>query len=489
MSGRRYAFFALAAFVYIAAAGAVGFVGPDEPRYAEVTREMAEHPLVPTLWGDPWFEKPVLLYWVGAGFIRLLGDREIAYRMGSLLSALLLAWLVARVARAEGGRRGEIAAAMLLASPMWAGYAHGASTDMLFSTTLAAAILFAYRWIEGDPRACYPAYSFLALALLAKGPAGPFLFALIVGAYVLYRRRARDLLSKRHVGAILLFLAIGSPWYLYMIFGYEGTFFADFILNHNLRRYATEMYQHTQPAYFYLPVLLLGVLPFSALLLTRSFTRDNLSVLSALAVMIPAVFFSFSGSKLPGYVLPCIPFLCILLSALPMDRRLPRVALMVAQLAGAGYLIWRLREAGIPIGLAVFLGAGFLTAGVLVGLASVPLEAAAAAILAGFLLLKLAGGPHLDSALSSRPLARALMDRCDTTDLVLFMEDRATVYGLSYYAGHKIDDTRAPGEVLTGPRRFVLTTPAGLGLLRSFNSRDFDQIWAHQGHILVRMGP
>ncbi|MBI2840684.1 MAG: glycosyltransferase family 39 protein [Acidobacteria bacterium] len=485
----RYAFFALAGLAYVAGAGGVGFVGPDEPRYAEVTREMAEHPLVPTLWGDPWFEKPVLLYWVGMGFVRLLGDREIAYRMGSLLAALMLAWLVARVARGEGGRRGEIAATVLLASPMWAGYAHGASTDMLFSTTLAAAILFAYQWIEGDPRACYPAYSFLALALLAKGPAGPFLFALIVGAYVLYRRRGRVLLSRRHLGAILLFLLIGSPWYVYMIFGYEGTFFTDFILNHNLRRYATEMYEHTQPAYFYLPVLLLGVLPFSALLLTRSFPRDNLSVLSALAVVIPAVFFSFSGSKLPGYVLPCIPFLCIILSALPMDGRFPRVALMVVQVAGAGYLIWRLREAGIPTGQAVLLGASFLIAGVLVGLASVRLEAAAAVILVGFLMLKLVGGAQLDRSLSSRPLARALVDRCDTADLVLFMEDRATVYGLSYYAGHKVDDTRAPGEVLTGTRSFVLTTPAGLGLLRTFDSKDFDQIWTHEGHILARMAP
>ena len=128
---------------YFSHLGAIGFVGPDEPRYAWIARDMAEMGdwVTPRLYGKPWFEKPPLLYWGAALCFKLFGVSEAAARLPSAISALLatlaLAWLAFRLYGAETTRW------LLLLLPTTVGmigFSHAAATDMSFSAMLTIAM-------------------------------------------------------------------------------------------------------------------------------------------------------------------------------------------------------------------------------------------------------------------------------------------------------------------------------------------------------------
>jgi len=370
---------------------------------------------------------------------------------------------------------------------MWVGYGNAASTDMLFSMALGQAILFAFHWIEGGGRSIYLAYFFLALSLLAKGPAGPLLFALIAGSYALYRRRfVEKTLNWAHARAVALFAAIGLPWYVYMIATHGRVFVDDFLLNHNIRRFATGMFQHPKPPYYFPLVLIVGTLPFAALLIARRLPRDPLSVLSLFAVAWPVVFFTLSQSKLPGYVLPCFPFLALILAAMPDRGRTVRLTMGTVQLAAAAYIAWSLAGLDIPPTRLILLLAPFVAAAILFMVRRVSIVPGALLMMLGYLVLKTAGGPCLDEAFSVRPVARAVLSECTEDELVLLREDRRMAYGLSYYAGVSVPASGDPHAAMSMGRPFILTTPAGVDALRSEAGARLRIVWANDEHILVR---
>ena len=178
---------------YFSHLGAIGFVGPDEPRYAWIARDMTETGdwVTPRLYGKPWFEKPPLYYWSAAISLRLFGVSETAARLPSALAALLatlaLAWLAWRVYGAETARW------LLLFLPTsvgMLGFSHAASTDMLFSSALILALVAACVVLQLVPArtwlACVLFGLFLGLAVLAKGPAAVVLLAGAVFFWALF---------------------------------------------------------------------------------------------------------------------------------------------------------------------------------------------------------------------------------------------------------------------------------------------------------------
>ncbi len=177
---------------YFSHLGAIGFVGPDEPRYAWIARDMAETGdwVTPRLYGKPWFEKPPLFYWGAAVCFKAFGVSEAAARLPSAISALLatlaLAWLAWRLYGAETARW------LLLLLPTTVGmigFSHAAATDMPFSGMLtiamvcAAVVLGLTRGqntpiIPRTPLVALILFGFfLGLAVLAKGPAGNYSLA------------------------------------------------------------------------------------------------------------------------------------------------------------------------------------------------------------------------------------------------------------------------------------------------------------------------
>jgi 4-amino-4-deoxy-L-arabinose transferase-like glycosyltransferase len=347
---------------YLSHLGAIGFVGPDEPRYAWIARAMVETGdwVTPRLYDKPWFEKPPLYYWGAAICFKLFGVSEAAARLPSAVSALLatlaMAWLAWSVYGAETARW------LLLLLPTTVGmigFSHAAATDMPFSGMLTIAMVCAAAVVgltgqerkeglaqprergtsleKSRPGRLAPTLLFgffLGLAVLAKGPAGIILCGGAVFLWALFTKRWRDALRLLHPTAIAAFCVTALPWYV-LCARRNPDFFRIFIIEHNFKRYLTPEFQHIQPFWFYVPVLFIALLPWTAAFAwtictaVRSACRrevtDATGFLLAWAGFC-VLFFSTSQSKLPGYVLPSLPALGVFVSrgcaaASPVTRR------------------------------------------------------------------------------------------------------------------------------------------------------------------------
>ncbi|HTA58936.1 MAG TPA: phospholipid carrier-dependent glycosyltransferase, partial [Candidatus Baltobacteraceae bacterium] len=261
--------------------GAIGLVGPDEPRYAWIARDMQETGdyITPRLYGKPWFEKPPLYYWSAALSFKLFGVSETTARLPSAISAFLatlaLAWLALRLYGAETARW------LLLLLPTTVGmigFSHAAATDMPFAATLAIAMVFVAKLLNLIPLPTQQSGNavttqdslnsftsstsftsllfgfFLGLATLAKGPAAIILSGGAVLLWALFTKRWRDAFRCLHPVAIAGFCLTALPWYI-LCARRNPDFFRIFIIEHNFSRFLTPQFQHIQPFWFYLPIV------------------------------------------------------------------------------------------------------------------------------------------------------------------------------------------------------------------------------------------
>ena len=357
---------ALTAALLLLRLGQVPLLGPDEPRYARVAVEMhrAHEWVRPTLQGEPWLEKPPLYYWLAGAAFSALGENETAARLPSVAAAVWLVGVTALVgARLFGGAVGLHAGFVLGLSVLPFAYGRGANMDMLLAAATTTAIgLFGLRLLGIAGRFAIPAAAaFVGLATLAKGPLGLVLPALVVGSYVALTRRWRLLRECLSPAAVLLFAAVAAPWYV-AIGRDQGQRFVDvFLMNHNLQRFTSTIHNHPGPPWYYVAVVLAGLLPWTGFVLPalaqarRDRSPAETWVLVWLAV--PFLFFSAAGSKLPGYVLPCLPPLAILMgrschALVAGDTRgsWPRAVAMIGLLFGGVLFAVPLRQivAGEP---------------------------------------------------------------------------------------------------------------------------------------------
>jgi 4-amino-4-deoxy-L-arabinose transferase-like glycosyltransferase len=302
--------------------GAVPLIGPDEPRYTRVAVEMhrAGEWVTPTLQGEPWLEKTPLFYWLAGGAFSVLGETEAAARVPSVLAALLLVGATALLgARLYGSAAGLHAGFVAGTSLLPFAYGRAASMDMLLAATVTVAIgLAALRVLGVAGRlAIVAAAAAAGLATLAKGPLGLLLPILVLAGYLAVTREWRWLREVLSPASIAAFAIVAAPWYVAISLDQGRRFLDVFILNHNVARLTSTIHNHPGPFWYYLPVLLAGLFPWSGLAVPALFrvapraSRRDLFLLLWLAL--PLVFFSLAGSKLPGYVLPCVPPLAILM--------------------------------------------------------------------------------------------------------------------------------------------------------------------------------
>jgi 4-amino-4-deoxy-L-arabinose transferase-like glycosyltransferase len=329
--------------------GALGLVGPDEPRYAWIARDMAESGdwVTPRLYSKPWFEKPPLYYWGAALSFKLFGVSETTARLPSAICALLatlaLAWLALRLYGAETARWLLV---LLPTTVGMIGFSHAAATDMPFAAMLTIAMVFAARLLGLIPQSLaadsnsarsllsFTSFTsstsftsllfgfFLGLATLAKGPAALILSGGAVFLWAALTKRWRDAFRCLHPIAILGFCVTALPWYI-LCAKRNSDFFRVFIIEHNFKRFLTPEFQHIQPFWYYLPILLAAFLPWAILLsLSAAFGilrigRERIvSPATALLCcwsLFCLLFFSISKSKLPGYILPAVPPIALLM--------------------------------------------------------------------------------------------------------------------------------------------------------------------------------
>jgi 4-amino-4-deoxy-L-arabinose transferase-like glycosyltransferase len=214
------------------------------------------------------------------------------------------------------------------------GFGRGASTDMPLTATFSVALLSWYGWYESQKRAWLALfYLFVGLGTLAKGPVALFLAGLIILAFAALRRDWRLLLRTLWLPGIVLYAAVVLPWFV-AVQRANPEFFRVFILEHNLARYATDLYRHQQPFWYFLPVALIGLLPWTIFVIIAlvDAIRDwrfsvgepqggeDLRTFLAVWFLLPILFFSLSQSKLPGYILPAIPAATVLLADFILRR-------------------------------------------------------------------------------------------------------------------------------------------------------------------------
>lgn len=342
---------------YFSQLGVMGFLGPDEPRYAWIARNMMESHdwTTPRLYGKPWFEKPPLFYW-GAGLaFKWFGVSEATARLPSAVSALLatmaLAWLALRLYDHETARWSLL---LLPTTAGMIGFSHAAATDMPFSSmfTIAmvcAAVVLGLARNENTPilpRTPWIALAlfgfFLGAAVLAKGPVAIILCGGAVFFWAWLTKRRHDALRLLHPVAIASFCATALPWYIRCA-RRNPDFLRVFIIDHNFKRFLTPEFQHIQPFWFYLPVVLIALLPWTALFLwsgihgvarvVRTHTAQHSKWFLACWAGFCLVFFSISRSKLPGYILPALPPLVVIFAhSLTTMEKIPRWLLRVALL-------------------------------------------------------------------------------------------------------------------------------------------------------------
>jgi 4-amino-4-deoxy-L-arabinose transferase-like glycosyltransferase len=454
---------------------------PDEGRYAEIAREMVVSGdwVTPRLDGLKYFEKPPLVYWMTAGVWALAGAREGALRAVPALAAVggcLAVWAAAR--RRWGARAGRLAALVLATSPYWFALAQTLSLDMPVSALLTAglaAFLIALTRESGARRRWLLAAAYLAfgLATLAKGLMGIVLPGLVIVPWLAWTGRWRRPLELTPFTGLAIVLAVAAPWHL-LVAARNPDFAWFYFVHEHFQRFTTDVHRRVEPVWYFVPILVGGMLPWSAALpgaLGRAWRsarreRDEVDAFLLLWAVLIFVFFSASHSKLAPYVLPVAPPLA-LLAARWLDQRpaLGRVAAAVAAAAGLLVLtlavVPRLARPGSNTALAVadfgawrwaVAAAALVVGGVAWFWRARPRAWPRAVALATtlFLLVLAWAAPRLDDHRSVKSLALALAPRLAPGDEVVTY--RCYPQDLPVYLDRQVEIAGYLGELEFGAR-------------------------------------
>lgn len=421
----------------------VGLLGPDEPRYASIGREMERSGdwITPRLEGQAWFEKPPLLYWMTAAAYEAGLDDDLAPRLGvSLLSAAFLIFFFAIVKSEYDEEIAAYSTIILATCAGWLAYGQISVPDLPLAATFSAAMLLCLR--PGTRRAAL-AGIFLGLAVLAKA-----LVPLVLAAPLLWKRRFRDLLA---LGVACV--AVAAPWYVLCTLRNGPPFWQDLIVKQHFERFTSDSLAHVQPFWYYAPVLLGALFPWTPLMIPvfrREIFTDSRQLFLVMWAVLGFVFFSLAPNKLPGYLLPVLPAIALLMAiqlAKTKNARfyLMSVALLMAFIPVVGEILPRALLVGLR-GVKVSSSLYWVPLALLVAFGVMQLEQAgkrrfAITLLGGSLLLSVVFFkawvyPRLDSAYSARYVWRRMEHRQFET----CVEDisRTFIYGLNFYAGRPL---------------------------------------------------
>jgi len=463
------------AFLFFYGLGQFGLIGADEPRYAQVAREMLERHdwITPVLGGEPWLEKPPLYYWQAMAAYKLFGVCDWAARLPSALDATFL--VLAMYFFLRRFRRGlELDGALISASCAGIiGYARAASMDMALAAAFTIGMLGWWAWRERGKRIYLAVfYGFMGLGMLAKGPVAPFLALLVIVLYATIAvRDLRLILKILWLPGIFIFCVTALPWY-FAVQIRNPTFFHEFIVEHNLARFSKNFYHHTEPIWYYLPVAALALIPWTVFVIAalvqpvRSWLEKRkspeiratdfkyqFSIFASCWLIVPLTFFSISKSKLPGYILPALPAGALLLTDYLWQRleQNGSVAKLLAMLHGLlaaapiiptlliAYLITQHRLPGgqpmlVALAIAFVLCVGIaLTLVRETGLRMLRFVTLIPLVLTVGAVLKL-GSMSLDQKLSARPLSLEIAAmETHSLPLAVFHVPRELEYGLTFY--------------------------------------------------------
>jgi 4-amino-4-deoxy-L-arabinose transferase-like glycosyltransferase len=468
------------AFLFLYGLGQFGLIGADEPRYAQVAREMLQRHdwITPVLGGQPWLEKPPLYYWQAMIAYSIFGVGDWAARLPSAFNATLLVlaiYIFLRRFRPGFELAGfALDGALIAASSSGIiGYARAASMDMALAAAFTIGMLGWWAWRDTENKIYLAVfYGFVALGMLAKGPVAPFLAAIVIVAYAAAVREFRLILKTLWLPGILLFCAIALPWY-FAVQMRNPNFFHAFIIEHNLDRFSTNLYHHPEPFWYYLPVTALALLPWTVFVMaalvqevrswwarksndaSSSHLENQFGIFACCWLIVPVVFFSISQSKLPGYILPAIPAGGLLLAEYLRQHLIEKKAaspakglvvlhalLAVVPMVPALLIAYLVTQHRLPGGRPMLVALAFafvLCAGIgltlvrTAGLRMLRFITLIPIVLSIGATLNLGSVP-IDQTLSARPVAREIASiETHPLPLAVYHVRRELEYGLTFY--------------------------------------------------------
>ncbi|MEI7680022.1 MAG: glycosyltransferase family 39 protein [Betaproteobacteria bacterium] len=486
----------------------------DEGRYSEIPRYMAQSGdwVTPRLNGIKYFEKAALQYWGTAAAYKMFGEHEWTARIWPALTGfagLLLVYFAG--GRLYGRRAGFYAALVLGSSLLYAGMAHILTLDMGLAFFMTLAMIGVVLGLDprGSPQSqkrwMLAAAAGCALAVLSKGLVGIVLPGAVVVLYMLVRRDFSILRRLQLFSGGLLFLAISAPWFIAVSIA-NPEFPHFFFIHEHFQRYTTTVHQRYQPWYYFIPILLLGILPWLLTLFDALFTalrreRDrefDATLFLLLWSGFIFAFFSVSNSKLPSYILPIFPALALLIGArlakirgCTLALQLLPIALMGAFGLYATQFTDRLASAAIPAELYraqmpwLYATTGVLLAGMLTAITLGWREKTHAAIVVcaftGLLTTQLA--VTSESALSASHSTAHLVKKlpADLTPDVPFYSIGSYEQTLPFYLKRTLTLVEYQDEMAFGlqqePQHWIPTIKA------------FEPVWNAQPYALAVMGP
>ena len=443
------------ACLYLYGLSRVGVLDPDEPRYLAIGRAMVQTGgfITPRLWGVPWFEKAPLLYWMTSlgAFAHL--DTELSGRLPvALLSLSFLAAMFEFLRREFGAETAGISTVLLATSAGWLAYSSFALTDLPMSVFFSLAVFLALPLLRASRATAHGhAARFLLLgvclgfAALAKGLV-PLALALPFAWFL--RRWWRSWLF-----ALAAFVVVALPWNAAVYFQNGNIFLREFYWKQHFERLYSASLQHVQPWYYYLPVCLAALFPWTPLfplLLIYKRSWDVRKVFLASCFLFGFAFFSISLNKLPGYLLPLLPSVFALLGAsvdwsrfkesqrlwlLPcavLIGLLPIVARALPEILAVGRFSL---PHHLSIGRIAFFFSAAPTLAVLLTRRSWTGTILVLCLVAGGLFLKIVSYPILDRSVSSRGVWQRI--RYTKGTICDDWLDRDWKFGLALYAGKR----------------------------------------------------
>ncbi len=285
----------------------------DEGAFSEATREMLEsgNYLTTYLNGDLRFDKPIFIYWFQAFSVHLFGLNEFSLRLPSAVAASL--WVLATyffTKHYSDSKRAFIASFIMIASLQITIIAKAAIADALLNLFIALSMFTLYRLYETrEKRYIYLTYLFVGLGTLTKGPVAimiplvvSFLFFIVKGEW---RFWFKSVFNPLGIG---IFLLVAAPWYILEYLDQGEKFIDGFFFKHNISRFSGAMEGHYGSLFYYIPVFLIGLLPFTTLYIkvltgVKQLFKNDLHLFLIIWFLFVFIFFSFSGTKLPHYVI------------------------------------------------------------------------------------------------------------------------------------------------------------------------------------------
>ena len=506
--------------------GSLPLTGPDEPRYARIAQEMRDQGnwVTPTLEGKPWLEKPPLYYWLTIPFYSVFNSPETAARIAPALCALATALAIFCLGSLVCTRlAGLLGATILLTSLGCAGYGRAASTDMPFTccftiamTVLALAVEKAQR---NNAAKVLFAYVFLGLAVLGKGPVAIILAAGIVLCFWLLDERGGILRRWHIIPGIIIAAVVSVPWF-WLAFRQNGYgFITTFFINQNFARFVTNIHHHSQPFYYYVPVLLAFVFPWSGwlvLLISKSPKAalrrwrewHPLMVFLTCWFLVPIIFFSLSDSKLAGYILPSLPPLALILgirlarwiegTAEPSRLRAAMIVQLVLSTAMAiAAPIFFQKDYGGRWGIGLILSAAILAPAIVTfifGLKGNARRAFQTTALQGVVVLiavALFAFPVLGAYLSTRDIAiQALQLRTPGEQIATYQFFHHTLH---YYTNYQITDLQDDPALLkfahAHATALIVTKSSSLKNLSALEGITITPLYTQANFRLLRIAP